>query len=117
VSIRLELDNGKAKEYPTWWTEYSSEGYSPEKPYHTKCGLSFKKDLKDSACGHLECAIYAAKEEAILPVAMYFLFSTMMIVAGWYKYGDLLAGILESEGFLIIFDIICILMAISPARR
>jgi hypothetical protein len=41
----------------------------------------------------------------------------MMIVAGWYEYGDLLAGILESEGFLIIFGIICILMARSPARR
>jgi hypothetical protein len=29
VSIRLELDNGKVKEYPTWCKEYGSEGYYP----------------------------------------------------------------------------------------
>lgn len=65
MSVRFELDNGKIKQYPTWRTERESEGYSPEKPYHTKCGLSFEKEPENGACGHLECAIRCRKTEVI----------------------------------------------------
>ncbi|HEX7445651.1 MAG TPA: hypothetical protein VF300_04600 [Methanothrix sp.] len=116
VSVKFELDNGKTKEYATWWTESCSEGYYLDKPYHTKCGLSFKKEPKDGACGHLDCAMGAAKKEALGPVAIYCGFSIMMIIAGWYEKGDLLAGIREFEGFLIVFSPI-MLISVFPFRR
>jgi hypothetical protein len=116
VSVKFELDNGKKKEYETWWTEYGSEGYYPDKPHHTKCGLSFKKNPKDGACDHLDCALDAAKKEAIVPVALYWSLFITMIIAVWYEKGDPLAGIQES-GYLIIFGTILLLMSIFPFRR
>jgi hypothetical protein len=117
VSVKFELDNGKTKKYATWWTEYYSEGYYPDEPYHTKCGLSFKKDPKDGACGHLDCAMGAAKTEAIGPVAMFCLFSIMMIAAGWYEKKDLFTGFQDAEGFIMVFGPIMLLMSIFPFRR
>jgi hypothetical protein len=116
VSVKFELDNGKTKKYATWWTEPYSEGDHSDEPYHTKCGLSFKEDPTDGACGHLDCAIYAAKREAIYPVGMYCLFSIMIIAAGWYEKGGLLAWIRES-GFFIVFGSIMLLMSVIPFRR
>ena len=116
VSVKFELDNGKTKEYETWWTEYGSEGYYPDKPHHTKCGLSFKKEPKDGAYGHLDCAMGAAKTDAVRPVAIYCGLYIMMIIAGWYEKGDLLAGVRESSGFLI-FGPIMLLMSVFPFRR
>jgi len=117
VSVRLELDNGNVKEYTTMWTNYGSEGYYPEKPYHTKCGLSFKKYPEDGACDHLECAISAARDEAIYPIGMYCMFSIMMIAAGWYEKGDLLDGIQDSRGILIICGPILGLFSLISFRR
>jgi hypothetical protein len=114
--VRIALDNGKIKDYPTWWAEYGSDGYYPDEPYHTKCGLSFKEDPKDGACGHLDCAMGAAKNEALYPVGMYCFFFVMMIVIEWHEKGDLLAGIRES-GFFIVFGPIMLLISISPFRR
>ncbi len=73
----------------------------PEKPYHTKCGLSFKEYPKDGPCEHFECAISAAREEAIYPAGMYCLFSIMMIAISWHEKSDLLDGIQDSEGSLM----------------
>ena len=115
MSAKFELDNGKLKEYPTWWTDLGSEGCYPEKPYHTKCGLSFKE--KEDACDHLDCAVDAAKEETIRNVGMYCLFSFMMIVGVWYEKGDILAAVREEYGFFIIFGFIYILISIPPARQ
>jgi len=117
VSVRLELDNGMVKEYQTLRTDYGSEGVYPEEPYSTKCGLSFKKYPKEGACDHLECAIDAARWGAIYPVAMYCMFSIMMIAAGWHEKGDLLEGIQDSEGFLIVFGPLLSLMSVSPFKR
>jgi hypothetical protein len=116
VSVKFELDNGKTKEYETWWTEYGSEGYCPDEPHHTKCGLSFKKDPKDGACDHLDCAIVAAKRDAILPLAVCCFLTLIMVAGGWYEKGDLLARIREFEG-LIVFGPILLLMSIFPFRR
>ena len=123
MSVRFELDNGKTKEYATWWTEHGSDGYYTDEPYHTKCGLSFKETPKWGACGHLDCVMGAAKTEAIGPVALYCCFSIMMIIAEWYEKGDLLEGIRESEGFLIVFgpifftDVYIPLQALAGAER
>ena len=116
VSVKFELDNGKTKKYATWWAEHGSDGYYPDEPYHTKCGLSFKEDPKDGACGHLDCAMGAAKTEAIEPVALYFGITIIMIIAGWYEKGDPLAWIRES-GYIIIFGIILLLMSVFSFRR
>ena len=115
--IKFELDNGKLKEYQTWWEVYGSEGYYPEKPYHTKCGLSFKEYPKDGPCEHFECAIYAAREEAIYPAGMYCLFSIMMIAISWHEKGDLLDGIQDSEGSLIVLGLLFGLMSVFPFKR
>lgn len=116
VSVKFELDNGKTKEYETWSTEYVSEGYCPDKPHYTKCGLSFKKNPVDGACDHLDCAMDAAKKEAIGPVVIYWSLFIMVIIAGWYEKGDPLAGIRES-GYLIVFGIVILLMSAFPFRR
>ena len=117
MSVKFELDNGELKEYPTWTTDYGTEGCYPEEPYHTKCGLSFKEYPKNGACDHLECAIHASREETIFPVAMYCLFSIMMIAIGWYEKGGLLEGIRDSEGFLIVFGSFFMLMSVFPFKR
>ena len=57
------------------------------------------------------------KRKRLDPVALYCCFSIMMIIAGWYEKGDLLAGIRESEGFLIVFGPIMLLMSVFPFRR
>lgn len=114
--MRIALDNGKIKDYPTWWTEYCTEGYYPDKPHHTKCGLSFKKDPKENACEHIDCAIDSAKHEATIPVKIYCLLSIMMIVVGWYEMGDLLLGIKEFEGFFILSGLFILIMSIFSFR-
>lgn len=113
MSIKLELDNGKLKQYATLMTDYGLEGYSPEKPYHTKCGLSFKEYPKDGACDHIECAIEAARWKSTYPIMMYCIFSIMIIAVSWHEKGDLLAGIQDSEGFLMLGPLL-MLMSISP---
>jgi len=118
VSVRLELDNGNVKEYATMWTDYGSEVYYREKPYHTKCGLSFKKYPEDGACDHIECAISAAKDGAIYPIEMCCMFSIMWIAIGWYEKGDLLDGIQDPKGILIICGLIFLgLFSLSSFKR
>jgi len=115
--VRIALDNGKIKDYPTWWTEYGTEGCYPDKPHHTKCGLSFKKDPKENACEHLDCAIDSAKHEATIPLMIYSSLYIMLIIAGWYEKGDLLLAIRGSDGFFIFFGLFFLIMSISPFRR
>jgi hypothetical protein len=117
VSAKFELDNGKTKEFPTWWTKYGAEGYYPDKPYCTKCGLQIKKNPKNYACDHLECAIYAAREDAIFHVGMICTLFFMYIVFGWSEEGDPLAVIREMGGFFIMFSPICLLMSLFPFKR
>jgi|GEM_PF-2100645 hypothetical protein len=117
MSIKFELDNGKLKQYTTLMTEYGSEGYYPEKPYYTKCGLSFKNFPKDGACDHIECALYAAKREAFYPITMFCFFSIIMIAAYWYENRDLIRGIQESEGFLIMFGPLSALLSIPVFKQ
>jgi hypothetical protein len=72
---------------------------------------------KDGACGHLDCAMDAAKTEAFRPVAMFCFFSIMMMAAGWYEKRDLFTGFQDAEGFIIVFGPIMLLMSIFPFRR
>lgn len=116
MSIKLELDNGKLKQYTTLMVDYGCDGYYPEKPYHTKCGLSFKDYPKDGACDHIECAIEAARWEAIYPIMICFILSIMMIAINWHEKGDILKGIQDSESVLI-FGPLFVLTSISPFKR
>jgi hypothetical protein len=114
MSVNIELSNGKIKQYATYWTELPCEDYYPEKPYHTKCGLSFKKEPRGEACGHLECAIDAAKNDAYKVPAVFVSLNLMLIIAGWYEFGDFLAAVYESRILLIVSLILYILMSLSP---
>jgi hypothetical protein len=116
MSVSFELDNGKIKKYPTWWTEYGCEGYYPEKPYHTKCGLSFKKEPENGACDHLECAIDAAKTEAIRAPMIFGSLLLLYFILLWYDKGNFLAAVHEFMGLFILF-ILIILSSISPFRH
>jgi len=117
VSVKFELDNGKLKEYPTLGTEYGTEGYYPDKPYFTKCGLSFKKYPKDGACDHLDCAIYAARDKVLTRTIVCCILPVWMIVLEWIDKGDLLQAFRDWEGFLIMGALLCLLISISPTRR
>ena len=117
MSAKFELDNGKLKEYRTFCTDLGDGVSHPGRPYHTKCGLSFTEVSKDGACDHLECAIYAARDGAIYPIAEYCLLSFILIVSGYYGQGDLFAGFREEEGFLIIFGFLFISLSLLPFRH
>lgn len=69
MAVRLQLENGKIKEYHTYWTSQSTEP-GIKSTHHTKCGLYFEDTPKTGACDHLDCAIHAAKEEAIRPLVL-----------------------------------------------
>ena len=119
MSVKFELDNGELKEYSTWQPLQGSDGYSPEKPYRTKCGLSFKDDPSGGtgACGHLECAIEVAKYEALLLPVLTCVFAIGYTAIEWYEHGYIYTSIQDHMGFIIIFSIVSVLLAISPARR
>jgi hypothetical protein len=119
MSVKFQLDNGEIKEYPTWQTDYGSEGCYPEMPYYTKCGLSFKADPKrgTGACDHLECAIDAAKGEASFPLFLMCFLIIMMVVGEWYENADIYTSIKDNEGSIIVFGFFSVLMSISPSLR
>jgi|WetSurMetagenome_2_1015567.scaffolds.fasta_scaffold1055216_1 hypothetical protein len=116
MSLKFEMDSGKIKQYPTWWTDLGCEEYYPEKPYRTKCGLSFKKDPENGACDHLECAIDAARTNAInAPLVLCSLF-LMDLVSTWYGKGDFLVALHESMLFIIPI-LFVMLFSLSPFRH
>jgi hypothetical protein len=108
MSLKFELDNGKLKEYPTWWILGTEGDSRQDKLCHTKCGLSFKEEQKDSACDHLDCAIDAARTEGLFPLELSCAFFFMWIAFGWYEKGDLLAAIRQMEGTFIT----CVLLSV-----
>ena len=71
MTVRLELDKWQIERISNLVDELVSEGYHPERPYHTKCGLSFKKEPTDGACDHLDLRDKCIRSEAILPVSAY----------------------------------------------
>ena len=119
MSVKFELDNGELKEYSTWQPLQGSDGYSPEKPYRTKCGLSFKDDPSGGtgACGHLECAVCAAKDSALSTFFLLCFFMIMMISVAWYENIDIHTMIQDNGGTIILVGLFSILEAISPIRR
>jgi hypothetical protein len=117
VSVKFDLEDGKSKKYETYWTIPGSDGYIPDRPYITKCGLSFEKEPKDGACGHLECAIDAARKEALYLAELLCVLSPMYIVFMWYDKRDLLAAVLDAVGFFIMFVPFIILLSVFPIKR
>ena len=107
MSVKFQLDNGELKEYPTWQIIHGDGGYSPEMPYYTKCGLSFKDDPKDGtgACGHLECAVCAAKDDSLSPFFLLCSIMIMMMPLAWYENIDIHAVIRDNGGLIIIAGI------------
>ena len=119
MSVKFQLDTGELKEYPTWHFRYGDSGYYPEMPYYTNCGLSFKNDPKDGtgACGHLECAVCAAKDRALSTFFLLCFFMIMMISVAWYENIDIHTMIQDNGGTIILVGLFSILEAISPIRR
>jgi len=78
--LRLQVENGKIKEYPTFWFCISTEP-GVKSTYQTKCGLSFENNPKTMACDHLDCALYAPKMEVIYPSVMLLVFSGIIFSA------------------------------------
>jgi hypothetical protein len=117
VSVKFELDNGKLKTYETYWTIYGSEGCIPERPYITKCGLSFEEAPKERACGHLECAIDAAKNEAFHLASLLCILSPLYIFFMWFEKRNLLTAVLDAAGFFIMFIPFVILLSVFPFKR
>jgi hypothetical protein len=115
VSAKFKLDNGKLREYATCWGLSSAE--SSDEIYRTKCGLRFDHDPKDGACDHLDCAIDAARHEAIIPVAISCLFPFTMFVIGWHCEGDILAAVRGTAGIFIILVSFSIPFSIFPFKR
>ena len=119
MSVKFQLDNGELKEYPTCKTLRCDSEYRPEMPYRTKCGLFFKDDPKGGtgACGHLECAIDAAKGEALFLPILTCVFAVWMTVCGWHEHENICRSFQESIALIIIFGSLSVRSTISPTRR
>ena len=72
MTFRLELDKWQIERISGLVDGLVSERYHPERPCHTKCDLSFKKEPTDSACDHPDLRDKCIRSEAILPVSAYF---------------------------------------------
>jgi hypothetical protein len=111
VSAKFELDNGKTKEYATCWGLSSAE--SSDEIYRTKCGLRFDHDPKDGACDHMDCALHAAKINAILRCAVFFIW----FILGWSMAGNLLALFRGDLGIITILGYGIFVMSILDLKR
>lgn len=56
MSVRIQLENGKIKEYSTFWDDSSGEPGPVN--YYSKCGLKWDNwPGKSGGCEHIDCAI------------------------------------------------------------
>lgn len=114
MAVQLQLENGKIKEYRTFYDDYSGDPMPVT--YYTKCGLCWDKcPTKSGGCDHVDCAIDASGKNA----KKYFFL--LVIALGWITIGTL-----SSNGswnvlmlFYILFGIPAILIPIInlKARR
>lgn len=87
MAVRLQLENGKIKEYCTFYDDSGSEPIPVT--YYTKCGLRWDKcPTKSGGCDHIDCAIDAIEKT----VKKYFLLigfaMGMMTIPTWLWNGD-----------------------------
>jgi hypothetical protein len=115
VSAKFELDNGKLKEYRTFWIDLGDGVSLLGRPCHTKCGLSFKE--KEDACDHLDCAVDAARTEALYLAKFSGVLALFAIVLTWYDMGDLLAAVRGTVGTFIKLVPLIILISVFPFKR
>ena len=86
MSLRLQLEDGKIKEYRTWLDTSNDPGHIPSR-YVTKCG--YKCDIARDAdkCNHLECAKYVAEQEtknlSVTPAVILGLSIIIMMLFHW----------------------------------
>lgn len=115
MAVRLQLENGKVNEYATYWASNSGE---PEEKttYRTKCGLHFEEQPKGAACNHLDCAIYLARSDALVPLITYMILLCTWPIFGWYFDGDPLGVITQNKIYLIIFSIIMMIADAGSLR-
>lgn len=86
MSLRLQLENGKIKEYRTWLDTSTDAGRIPGR-YVTKCGYKCDTARDADKCSHLECAKYVAEQEAevliFLPAAIIGFSVVFMMLFQW----------------------------------
>lgn len=109
--LRLQLENGKTKEYRTYWTAISTEPRI-KSTYQTKCGLSSENNPETMACDHLNCALYASKMEVKHPSVILLACSGIMFFVALYETKNLFESILKIMPFLLFCGIFLIPLSI-----
>ena len=58
MSVRLQLENGEVREYPTWYPGDDDDSEA----FYTDCGMTWNSQpYLDDGCNHIDCAIAAAE--------------------------------------------------------
>jgi hypothetical protein len=116
MAFRLQLDNGKIKEYCTYMASYGPDpGLGGG--YYTRCGLHTEKRPENGACDHLNCAIHVAKDKTIWPLASIILFPCIMIGLEWLVTKNLAESVNEFAGLGVLMVILFIPFALLNFKR
>jgi hypothetical protein len=87
MSVRIQLENGKIKEYSTYWDD--STGESGSTSYYSKCGLKWDKwPGKSGGCDHIDCAIRVTKTNTTRLSGVSAMYICMLIASIWFSGGD-----------------------------
>lgn len=120
MSVRLQLANGKVKDYTTYYANRDVE--SDSTTYHTECRMIWKDAPPPGAeCEHLVCAIRAAEDQANgsrLAVG-YILFLIIFIITFSHNHPPDLSikAILDLYGIFSLIFIYVALFAYKDHRK
>lgn len=115
--LRLQLENGKIKEYPTHWTIHATE--SGDQPWHyTKCGQKFEGNVpKTGDCDNLDCALDVPISEIKYYFKMGMIISLLMFFASLWQKRDLISAVPDTMGISFFFGVFLIIISIFNYRK